>query len=190
MWSKDAEPTGEVKHSAGEYIYEERVYTIMVKRRPLVPIKFTVSVALSTLADGAVITVPTVVPVQDFDIITTHMTISVHDLTVGEGPIDVGLSAGIYTTAEIAEAIDAKPLSQYGTEMERSRRQVRLYGTFAAGVAANDVLNDGEPIKKKMFLRASAGSVLADCWVRNNTGATLTTGAEVHFTGVHWGRWK
>ncbi len=159
------------------------------RRRSLVPIKFSVAVALATLADQAVVTVPTITPVQDFDVISTHMTISIHGLTVGEGPIDVGLAAGIYTTAEIGEAVDATPLSQYGTEMERSRRQVRLYGSFAATLAV-DVLNDGMVIKRKMFLRASAGSVLADCWARNNSGSTLTTGAEVHFTGVHWGRWK
>ncbi len=159
------------------------------RRRPLQPIKFSVSVPLSTLADVTVITGPTVTLQQDFHVISTHMTIALKGLTAGEGPLDVGLAAGLYSVTEIAEAIDASPTSQFGPEMERSQRKVRHYGTFP-GNETEEVLNDGEKIARRMFLRGPGGTDLADCWVRNNSGATLTTGAVVEFTGVHWGRWK
>ncbi len=159
------------------------------RRSPLVPVKFSVAVPLSTLADVTVITGPTVTMAQDFDIISTEMTVSLSGLTAGEGPLDVGIASGVYSVAEIAEALDASPTQQYGPEMERSRRSVRTYGTFA-GNETEEVLNDGRPIKRKMFIRGIDGSDAADCWVRNNSGATLTTGAIVDFTGVHWGRWK
>ncbi len=157
--------------------------------RALVPIKFSVAVPLSTLTDGTVVTGPTVSLQQDFHVISTHMVISIQGLTEGEGPIDVGLAAGLYTVAEIAEAVDASPTSQYGPEQERAQRKVRQYGTFA-GNDTEEVLNDGVKVRRKMFLRGAGGTDLADCWARNNSGSTLTTGAIVDFTGVHWGRWK
>ncbi len=159
------------------------------RRSALVPIKFTISVPLSTLANVTAIFAPTPTLVQDFDIISTDLVCSISGLTVGEGPVDVGLAAGIYTAAEVGEALDASPTSQYGTEMERSKRQVRAYGSFS-GEVAEETLNDGEAIRRKMFLRGISGQPLANGFARNRSGAALTTGATLRLQGTHWGRWK
>ncbi len=159
------------------------------RRQPLQPIKFTISVALSTLGNVTAILAPTSTLVQDFDVISTDLVCSISGLTPGEGPIDVGLAHGLYTAAEVGEALDATPTSQYGTEMERSKRQVRNYGSFS-GEVAEETLNDGEAIRRKMFLRASGGTLIANAYARNRSGATLTTGATLRIQGTHWGRWK
>ncbi len=168
----------------------------MVKRRKgrgsLVPIKFTVAVTLGTLSTNVAVSQPTIDALeQDFDIVSTDLTASLRNATAGEGPIDFGLAEQGYNVTEIVEALDASPLSQYGTAMERSRRKVRHYATFSGNDTEEEV-NDGEPIRKKMFLRAFGGSTFpaGRVWVRNQSGATLTTGASVLFQGTHWGRWK
>ncbi len=158
-------------------------------RASLVPLKFDTAIALSTLANDAVITAASQTLEQDFDVISTDLIISIDAQTVGEGPIEVGMASGIYSTAEIAENLVAEPLSQYGPEMERSRRAVRHYGNFVAQ-DVNEILNDGKPIRRKMFLRCAAGQPMADMWARNNSGSALTGGAVVTFSGTHWGRWK
>ncbi len=154
--------------------------------------RFQVSLALGTLGDNTAITVATVDSLeQDFDVISTEMTIAIRDVTANQGPIEVGLAEQGYSVAEIVEAVDASPLSQYGTAWEQSQRKVRHYGTFP--IAANDeVLNDGRPIKRKMFLKGFAHSTfaVARVYAINRQGAALTTGAIVEFTGTHWGRWK
>ncbi len=159
------------------------------RRQSLQPVKFETAIALSTLANDTVITAGAVTLNQDFDVISTDMTISIAGLTVGEGPIDVGLADSVYTVAEIREWIDASPTQQYGAEAEQSKRRCRLFGTFS-GASASETLNDGKPIRKKMFIRGISGDGLADFWANNNSGATLTTGAVVSIQGTHWGRWK
>ncbi len=159
------------------------------RRSPLVPAKFTVSVQLSTLANVTSISAATLALLQEFDVISTDLICSISGLTPGEGPIDVGLAHGLYTNIEVAEALDATPLSQYGSEFERSNRKVRLYGSFS-GEVAEETLNDGEPIRKKMFLHGIPNVLLANIFARNRSGAALTTGAVVRIQGTHWGRWK
>ncbi len=162
------------------------------RRASLQPLKFTVDLALVALASGAAISVATIDSLeQDFDIVSTHMTLSIRNHTAGEGSIDVGLSEQGYTNAEIVEALDASPLSQYGTAWERSNRKVRLYGTFA-GLDTEEVLNDGESVAKRMFIKGFAHSTfaVARVWARNTSGSVLTTGTVLHIQGTHWGRWK
>ncbi len=178
-------------------IYHAMVSNLMAKRKPsrrgsLVPLKFTATMSLGTLADDTVISTPTIDSLeQDFDVISTDLSVAIRNLTPGQGPLDYGLQEQGFTVAEVAEALDASPLSQYGPAMERSRRKVRLYGTFN-GEEADSTVNDGKPIRKKMFLRAFGHSTFAAArvWMRNKSGATLTTGAVVEIQGTHWGRWK
>ncbi len=162
------------------------------RRKSLVPIKFTTQLALGTLADETVVSVATVDSLeQDFDIVSTDLTCATRNHTANEGPIDFGLQEQGYSVTEVAEALDASPLSQYGPANERSNRKVRLYGTFS-GDATEEAINDGEPIRKKMFLKAFGHSTFAAArvWVRNRSGAALTTGTVVEIQGTHWGRWK
>jgi len=159
------------------------------KSRALVPVKFETAIALSTLANDTVISAIALTLTQDFDVISTDMTISIAGLTEGEGPIDVGLSDSVYTVAEIREWIDASPTQQYGAEAEQSARRCRLFGTFSGDNAA-ETLNDGLPIRKRMFIRGINGQPIADVWANNNSGGTLTTGGVISIQGTHWGRWK
>ncbi len=160
------------------------------RQAPLVPVKWQIQIALGTLADNtALLAAATAAFQQGFDIITTHVMWSIRDVSSGgEGPIEVGIAGNDYSVAEIVEALDASPLRNSGVEMERSRRKVRLAGAFPGGVG-DDVLNDGKPIKSKMFIRAPVGQAPLNVWVVNRSGAPLTTGAVIEATGVCWGRW-
>ncbi len=160
-------------------------------RGSLVPLKFQVQLVLSTLANDTALLVSTTAALeQGFDIITTHMTASIRSGTPGEGPIEFGIAAGqAYNAAEIVEALDASPLRNSGVEMERSQRKVRLMGTFD-GISATETVNEGIPIKKKMFMRGLIGQTPSQAWIVNRSGAALTTGTIVEFSGTHWGRWK
>ncbi len=164
---------------------------IMARKRgrALVPVKFEAAISLSTLANDTVISAAALTLAQDFDVISTDMTIAIAGLTAGEGPIDVGLADSVYTVAEIREWINAEPTREFGAAAEQSKRRCRLYGTFS-GNETEEVLNDGLPMRKRMFIRGISGNPIADIWANNNTGSTLTTGAVVSFQGTHWGRWK
>ncbi len=159
------------------------------KSRALVPVKFEAAIALGTLANDTVITSQALTLAQDFDVISTDMTIALAGLTSGEGPIDVGLADSVYSVAEIREWINAEPTREYGVAAEQAKRRCRLFGTFS-GNETEETLNDGLPIRKRMFIRGIAGQPIADLWANNNTGATLTTGAVISIQGTHWGRWK
>ena len=159
---------------------------------PLQPINFAATVSLGTLVSGVAVEVVTVDSLeQDFHIVSTDLLCSIRDHTAGEGPLDFGLAQQGYTVTEIVECLDASPLSQYGPEMERSRRKVRVYGRFD-GNDTDEEVNDGEPIRKKMFLRAFGHSTFAAAlvWVVNRSGATLTTGTVLNIQGTHWGCWQ
>ncbi len=162
------------------------------RRRGLVPLKFNAEVALGTLGADVATSVATVAALeQDFDIVSTDLTCSIANHTAGEGPLDFGLQQHDYTLAEVVEALDASPRSQYGTEYERSLRKVRHYGRFS-GEGTDETVNDGEPIRKKMFLRAFAGQndEAARVYIVNRSGGGLTTGTILEIQGTHWGRWK
>ncbi len=162
------------------------------RRGSLVPLKFNMSVTLGALVDNIAVEQVTVDSLeQDFDIVSTDLLASIRNHTAAEGPLDFGLAQQGYTVTEIVECLDASPLSQYGPEMERSRRKVRVYGRFD-GQSTEEEVNDGEPIRKKMFLKAFGHSTFAaaSVWVVNRSGATLTTGTILEVQGTHWGRWK
>ncbi len=158
----------------------------------LVPIRWQISLALGALVNDVAVALVTVDSLaQNFDIISTEFEAAYRGHTAGEGPMDIGLAADQYSVAEIVEALDASPLSQYGTAMERSRRRVRRYGQFS-GLNTEEEMSDEGPVRRKMFLRAQGGSDtgMAKVYVVNRSNANLTTGTVVEITGTHWGRWK
>ncbi len=163
--------------------------------RALVPLKFSTELGLGTLAADTALTTVTIGALEhDFDVISTDLTVVPRGGTAGEGPIEFGLNMADYTVAEITECLDASPLGPYGPEMERSRRKIRHYATIAdlalASAGGPEAVNDGLPIRRKMFLRIPAGKSPAEVWFVNRDSVALTTGSVMQIDGVHWGRWK
>ncbi len=154
------------------------------------PLKFNTQLALLTLANDVAVEV-TAIPAleQDFEIISTHLLMNLREATPTEGPIEVGFAASDYTVGEIVEALDASPLRNAGVEMERSRRKVRSYGSFK-GQLAQEELNDGLFVKRKMYLSISAGQVTGSVFAVNRSGSALAGGTILEISGIHWGRWK
>ncbi len=151
---------------------------------------FDESIALGTLADNTVTTAALQTLQQDFDVYGIRATVTFTGVTVGEGPLEVGWCQAELTGTQILAQRDAAPTSQWDVlAQEQARRKVRVFGT-SSGLAAGESLNEGKMIWKKMFLRKPSGQALADLWVLNRTGAALTTGASVHFSGSVVGAWK
>ncbi len=116
-------------------------------------------------------------------------TFAIRGLTPGEGPIQVGFSHNDYDATEIAEALDATSATDRGNKIaqEQRNRLVRNAGSLP-GIAAEEVLNDGKPIKQKLNWILNTGNTLA-MWMRNLSGSTNTTGATLEFQGTIFGYW-
>ncbi len=109
---------------------------------------------------------------------------AIRDLTAGEGPLQVGLAHSDYTASEIKEALEAGASFDPGdkVEQEQARRLVRRSGQFA-GQVPQEIINDGRPKRTKLGFMVSQGFNL-NLWVKNKSGATLTTGAVVEISGT------
>ncbi len=172
-------------------------YLVMAKRRSRryvrkqrpVYLPFDAVIPLSTLADNGILTQALQTLTQDFDIHGMRASVSITGAIAGEGPIEVGWAQSELTGVQILANRDAQPTSQWDVlANEQSRRKVRVFGTSSG--AANDSLNDGKMIWKKMFLRIPSGKALADVWAINRSGGALNTGQEIHFQGHVVGAWK
>ncbi len=148
-------------------------------------VRLTPEVALGSLLTDTVIA-NTMVPaaVSSYRCVTTKGTWTLSALTAGEGPITVGISHGDYSVTEIKEALEANSAIDPGdmTEQERANRKVRVIGTMTG---ANASLNDGRPIKTKLNWFIGVGSHI-NFWAYNESVSTLTTGANIKFTGDCW----
>ncbi len=154
----------------------------------MVWLPFDVTQALGTGADNAVFTTALQTLTQDFVIYGIRSRVTFSDATPGEGPIEAGWCQSELTGAQIVENRDASPTSQWDVEAnERSKRKIRVFGRSDG--SANNSLNNGLDVWKRMFLKIPAGKALADMWVINRSGAQLTTGQVVHFEGLVQGRW-
>ncbi len=121
-------------------------------------------------------------------VISADLNWSVRDLTPTEGPVEVGLSTNDLSITEIIESLDAVPSGRDDViALERTKRPVREVGMFS-GVAAEEVLNDGKPIRTRMGFRHSA-TTATNIFAVNRSGATLTTGGVVTVTGKLYVRW-
>jgi len=150
---------------------------------------FDITIVLTNLVDNGSAATALQTLTQDFDIYGIRCTVSFTDAVAGEGPIEAGWAQAELTAAQIVENRDASPTSQWDvTANEQSKRKVRVFGKSSGD--ANSILNDGEPIWRKMFLKIPAGKPLADLWIINRSGAQLTTGQLVHFQGAVLGRWR
>ncbi len=147
------------------------------------------NLALSTLATQTVLLLAlTGLGSTKFKVVSADLAWSLSDHTAAEGPIEVGLCNGDLTTGECAEALDAVPTSMSDViAMERLRRPIRRAGMFA-GLAADEVLNDGKPIRTKFRTFLDVGIEL-NAWVRNLDDSSLTSGSLVTVVGNVYGYW-
>ncbi len=161
------------------------------RRGNFVTIPFTTSLALSTLADEAVISADLLANAfgEDIYVLSIDASFSIRDLTGGEVPIRVGFAHGDLTDAEIAESLQAELTDPDDIiAKERSRRPVRTAGMFGLS-AAEQVLADGNV--KRVPMKFSVGNDHdIGVWAQNQSGATLTTGAIVECHGQIYGRWQ
>ncbi len=158
-------------------------------RGRLVYLPFDTEAVLGTLADNGISTSALQVLAQDFEVVGVKATVTFSDVTAGDGPLEVGWSQSQLTGVQVVANRDASPTSQWDVlAAEQSRRKVRVFGTSSG--AANESLNDGKPMWRRMYLRVPAGQALCDIWIINRSGAALQTGALVHSQGEVVGRWR
>ncbi len=102
---------------------------------------------------------------------------AIKDLTAGEGPIMVGLAHSDYSDAEIEAWIENTGSWNEGDKVQQeiAKRFIREVGVFN-GLASEESLNDGRPIKTKLNWTLLQGQTLS-AWAFQKSGANLTTGA-------------
>ncbi len=162
--------------------------------RNFVAIPFAGSLALGALADDAVISVQVTVGefTDDLFVMSLDVRFGENGHAAGEGPILLGLSHSDYTVAEIIEAIDIELLGKGDKiEQERARRLVRKFGLYDVGAVGDAVVISKDEIGRRHKLNWPIGiGNSLDLWARNKSGATLTTGQIVSFSGTLYGRWQ
>ncbi len=169
--------------------------TMADKRKPkgrksrFAVINVSESLALLTLADDAVLGVDSDPFGREFYGISADLYWGVRNHTAGEGPIIVGIAHNDYTDVEVAENLNQTGMEDSGDMIakEQGRRLVRRSGQFS-GVATDEVLNDGKPVRTRIGFVITDGFSLA-FWAQNKNGGPLTTGAVLEVSGKLYGRW-
>ncbi len=152
---------------------------------------------VGALADGVVVDTSVIGTnfTEDIFVVSTDLSATLTGLTADQGiPSEVILSHGDYTVGEVAEALDVA-LTGPGSkiEEERSRRLIRKVG----------VLNQPTPDGTELAMIGKYGSRIIRTKVKftiqndkalriglkNRSGATLTTGSLLRFSGYIYGRW-
>ncbi len=162
-----------------------------VNRKNFVAIPFSASVSLSTLADDAIIKIAALGAAfgEDIFVMSADVLAMVRDLTGGETPLEFGVTHSDLSVAEVDEALTAEVTDPDDIiAKERARRPVRRIGLFN-GVSTQQQFNDGNPKRVKIKFSIGNGFNL-DFWIKNRSGAILTTGAIVEFSGTLFGRWQ
>ncbi len=158
------------------------------RRAPLVYLPIDVTFVLGSLADNTAVVTDLQTLQQDFHVSGIRAKVTFSDATAGDGPIETGWAQSQLTITQIVANRDASPTSQWDVlANEQSKRKVRVFGQSDG--SANNALNNGLPVWRRMFLKVPAGQPLAEMWVLNRAGAGLTTGQLVHMTGHVAGRW-
>ena len=160
------------------------------RKRNFTALKASLSLALSTLGDDTIISIAGPTLTQKFDVVSTELTVALRGGTAGEGPIDYGLNQSGLTTTEVLECLDASPTSQIDVPaIEFVKRKVRLYGIFA-GILTEETVNEGNPVRKRMWMPVPDGDPMPEVWFRNRSGAALTGGQIMEIQATYFGYWK
>ncbi len=154
-----------------------------------VAIPFQVQLSLGTLADNTVLGANLVANlVQDIYIMSVKGSFSMKAHTSAEGPIAIGLANSDYTPAEVLEYLDVSltgPNEKIANE--QAAREIRKVGIFN-GLSSDESLFDGRERKIKIMKRVSVGNTW-NIYACNRSGAALTTGSIIVFTGTIFGKW-
>lgn len=109
-------------------------------------------------------------------------TVGTEGFTTGEGPFVVYVAHSDYTNTEVEEAIKATNSWDMGdlVAREQANRKVRLVAEFS-GTAADQIANDGKPIKVKLGFTLEEGDTLQ--WGVFAAADTITTGGSIVLAG-------
>ncbi len=144
-------------------------------------LKFQNAVPLGTLAaDDVVSSAISQVLTEERRILSMETTVSLQDLTSGDGPVVVGIAHSDYDNAEIEECLESFAAWDEGdlVAQEQSKRLVRTIGIVSE---LEPTLNEGRPVKIRLNWRIASGDSFR-LWIMNRGGAP-TTGALVKFDG-------
>ncbi len=167
------------------------------RSKNFVAIPFDGNLTLSTLGSGVVLSDNLLSGnlTEDLFGISVDIMAEVVGLAAGEGdPSIIGVSHGDYTDTEIQEALDVVMLGPGNKiEQERARRLVRKVGFLTAdGVsqAAMTLIGSGGSrlIRTRLRFVVQSGKNL-DIFIQNISGANLTTGASLRYSGTLYGKW-
>ncbi len=148
-------------------------------------VRLTPEIALLTLAtDTALAATMVGTAISSYRCVSVKGTWTLSALTADEGPITVGIAHGDYSVTEIKECIEAGAGIDPGdkTSQERANRLIRIIGTLTG---SNASLNDGRPVKTRLNWFIPVGQHI-NIFAFNESVSTLTTGANVKFTGNAW----
>ncbi len=146
--------------------------------------------ALTTLADATVIKTVLTQLSQDFFALSADLSVKFRGATPAEGPLTFGVANDDLSVAEIGEALDAVVTSESDIiARERARRPVRRLGFVNDMDELGADWNNGNPKRIKLKFNLANGIEIAG-WIRNQSGATLTTGAIIEWQGTIYGYWR
>ncbi len=161
------------------------------RRRGIVAVPFQGTLALATLADGALLSggVLNANFSRNFYAVSVDVTASKRGGTVGEGPILYGWAHSDLSDTEMDEKLEAENSAQGDIiANERAKRPVRLAGVFSQ-LSVDEILNNGMPVRTPLRFTIQEGFALA-LWAKNRSGvANLTTGCVITVTGTIFGRY-
>ncbi len=159
------------------------------RSKNFVAIPFSEAVTIIDNLDG-VVQLDTLLPAltEDLFIVSVDCRWGIANHTPQEGPLEVGLAHGDYTAAELIEFLDANVIDPDDMiANEHSKRKVRRSGLFS-GLAQEEVLNNGNAIRTPCKFTVGDGKSFT-YWLRNRSGAQLTTGTLLLIQGVVYGKW-
>lgn len=160
------------------------------KRSGVIPLKVSGQLALGTLANNSLVsvTLPSTVT-SDTYMVSADLTWSLRDAAANQKPIQFGLAHSDYTDAEIEECIEATGSWDQSdlVAQEQARRKVRHVGAFQVDAETDSTFNDGRPKRSKIRFVVQNGKTLK-IWGYNDSGAALTTGSYIEYSGTIWAK--